>query len=117
MRNYKGPGQLVQYTNSTGNPIASGDVVEFGSMGYGIANDDIPDGDTDALAFDGIYELARKTADAAWSAGDGLYWDVSASELTTDSTSNKFIGFAERGTGAADTTGRVILHPFGNDPA
>lgn len=58
----------------------------------------------------GVFTLA-KTAGQAWTVGALLYWDDTAKSVTTTSTSNTLIGFADIAAGSADTTGDVFLTP------
>jgi predicted RecA/RadA family phage recombinase len=62
------------------------------------------------IGLDGVYDLA-KAGSQAWTVGARIYWDDSAKVCTTTASTNKLIGvaLAAVGSGAGETTGRVLL--------
>lgn len=104
-------GDVLDYANSSGSDIASGDVVVIvsGTNGWcGVASTDIADGTTGSVAVEGVFELAKATGGGSgFSAGTKLFWTGSA--LSEVSTSNDFIGYAFADAADGDTTARVKL--------
>ncbi len=84
-------GGVIDYT--AGATIANGDVVVFAYPSVGVALDDAVSGDVISVAIEGVFEMTAKTADTV-AVGALLYWDDSANELTTTSTSNTAAGMA-----------------------
>lgn len=95
--------------HTPGSAITAGDVVVQGDL-VAIAEVDIAANELGALSVRGIYKLPKNTAQA-FSVGDLLFWDDSADELTTTSTSNKLAGKCTQAQLAADTTALVLLAP------
>lgn len=56
----------------------------------------------------GVFTLPKATG-SAWTEGQLLYWDNTAKNVTTVSTSNTRIGCADAAALAGDTTGQVYL--------
>ncbi len=52
-----------------------------------------------------------KATGQAWVGLDKIYWDDTAKNFTTTSTSNTLAGYARRAADSADTTGRLVLTP------
>ena len=104
------PGDRLEYTNSSGSTISSGDVVEMGNI-CGVALADITNGSTGAVAIRGVVTLAAETA-ASWSQGDQLYWDGTNDELRNDLSgpTDYSIGVAAADKAALATTATVILN-------
>jgi predicted RecA/RadA family phage recombinase len=57
----------------------------------------------------GVFDLATVSAQA-WTAGVLIYWDNTAKNTTTVSTSNKLIGVAAAAAANPSSTGRVRLN-------
>lgn len=55
----------------------------------------------------GVFTLPKATG--AWTEGALLYWDDTAKNLTTTSTSNRRIGCAAAAALSGDATGQVLL--------
>lgn len=110
MKNYKGQGNTLNWTNGTGSDVSSGAGVLVGKL-FGVAAGDIADGEDGVLNLVGEYELP-KAASQAWSVGAKVFWDDTNKNCTTTATSNTFIGAATVaiGSGADETTGTVRLN-------
>lgn len=67
-------GDVINYT--AGSDIDSGDIVVTGHT-IGVAVTDIANGDTGALAIEGVF-TAPKVSAAVFAVGEKLIWDVSA---------------------------------------
>lgn len=107
-------GATVTYTNA-GSAISSGDLVQLGFLGMGVATGDIAAttgiGEV-AKEFGAVYNLAKNTSDAL-TQGQKCWWDASAGEVINAVVSGAwFIGFAEVAAGSSATKGRVILADF-----
>jgi predicted RecA/RadA family phage recombinase len=68
-------GDVIDYTNG-GSAISSGDVVEMSGT-LGVALTDIANGDTGAVAIEGVFTLPKVSA-AVFAVGEKLIWDTSA---------------------------------------
>lgn len=110
---YSGRGDVVNYTPS-GADVDSGDVVELGHC-LGVALTDIADGDTGAVAIEGVFELPKVSA-AVFVVGEKLIWDTSAAAFD-DSAATPATGdltgaaIAMRAGQNAETTCLVKLTP------
>jgi predicted RecA/RadA family phage recombinase len=65
-------------------------------------------GDTVACSMEGVFTVPKATG-SAWTQGEQLYWDDTAKNVTTVSTSNTAIGWAFDAAASGDTTGNVKL--------
>lgn len=74
--NHQQLGRVVNYTNSTGAAIASGQVVVVGQT-LGVALVAIAVGATGSVAIDGVFKVP-KVSGAVIAQGESLTWDVSA---------------------------------------
>lgn len=107
MKNFVAEGKIVKYSN-TGSAISSGDVVAFAS-GVGVAVTDIEaTTGIGSVMVEGVFLLAKATG-TAWSQGDKLYWDSSASKFTKTASGNKPAGTAYADAASGDATGYVKL--------
>ena len=78
---YKAAGNRVDYTPD-GAYVDAGDVVALNEM-YGIATQDIADGDKGSLAVDGIFTMPKATGTGEdIDQGDTVYWDGSVATET-----------------------------------
>lgn len=77
---------------------------------FAVAFADAANGATVVGHRNGVFTLAKATGQA-WTVGALLYWDDTAKNVTTTSTSNTLIGFADVAAGSSDTTGDVFLTP------
>lgn len=107
MKNYVEKGDVLEYTNSTGSDIASGDVVVSGSI-VGVAMTDIADTETGSVQVEGVVRLTKKAA-LAITQGDMLFWDSTPGEITKTAADGVPIGVAFTSQGGSDTTVDVKL--------
>jgi len=108
-KNYIQPGDHIVVENADvtdATAIASGDGVVIGSL-FGVALVDIPVGESGAIATEGVWELAKVSAQA-WTVGQRIYWAV-GSGATTTAGSNKLIGVAVEVANNPSATGKVRL--------
>jgi len=108
------PGDVLEYSNTTGNAINSGDVVEVQNT-VGVALADIADTESGSVQVAGVFDLP-KVSGTAWTQGDTLDWDTSegAFDKLSSPATGDITGVALAGADAAsgDTTARVLLVPL-----
>lgn len=108
MQNYVKPGKTLTFTAPTGG-VVSGTAYLIGAL-LVVAATTV----AQTLPFEGmtegVFDLA-KASGQTWTEGALVYWDNSAKNLTTTSTSNTRVGVAVRVGGeiSGATTGRVRL--------
>jgi predicted RecA/RadA family phage recombinase len=83
MKNFKGHGSTVEWTNG-GSAVLSGAVVIAGDL-VGIAAVDIGAGATGTVSIEGVFEVACNASDTI-TQGMTLTWDASASEFVDTNT-------------------------------
>ena len=110
MKNYVVAEDVVQLTAPSGG-VVGGTPVKIGSLIV------IPEADTAVgLSFaantNGVFVVPKATGQA-WTEGVKLYWDNTAFNFTTTSTSNTLCGYAVAAALSADTTGTVLLQQVG----
>lgn len=101
MKNFVKKGEVIDYPNATGALIHSGDLVLVGAL-FGVAQTDIADGTTGAVLLKGMF-LVPKAAGAI-AVGVKVYYDGTAKNITTTSSSNTFAGYAGAAALTGDTT-------------
>lgn len=106
MKNYVQPGHTLTLTAPYNRAGGQGALV--GSI-FGVAMGDVASGAASEFAVEGVFDLA-KTTSQAWTAGALIYWDDTTKSATNVASTNKLIGVAAQGQGAADTVGRVRLN-------
>ncbi|HSH44726.1 MAG TPA: DUF2190 family protein [Longimicrobiales bacterium] len=110
---YRQKGDTWEYTNGSGSDIAVNSVVVMGDT-VGIAEVDIADGETGAVAVTGVHEVA-KAAGTAWDQGAKLDWDASTDSFDVGVTAAtgdvEDCGVAAEAAASADTTGYIRLTP------
>lgn len=99
-------GRVIDYTNS-GEAIAAGDVVPLVSF-CGIAEDDIAEGATGAVALDGVWEIAADNS-AEFKVGDLLYWDADGKKLTKTADKHVLAGVCVAAKESAGTLAKVKI--------
>ena len=89
--------------------VASGTPALIGAV-FGVASTDAAQGDDCAFVRIGVFVLP-KPGSQAWSAGQKLYWDATAKNVTSTAAGNTLIGAAASAVGstAGETTGSVVL--------
>lgn len=102
-------GDSLQWTNSTGTAVSSGDMVGISaSFGYGVASVDIAASATGTVEVEGVFELPKVSA-TALAQGAIAYWDAADGEVNTDNGNTK-IGYVWEAAGASATTVKIKLH-------
>lgn len=74
--NYIQPGHVIDWTNGTGAPVVSGQVVAVGQM-LGVALVNIASTATGSVQIEGVFDVPKVSA-AVIAAGESLLWDASA---------------------------------------
>lgn len=87
--------------------VSSGDGVQVGQI-VGIATDDALDTEPVVIKRTGVFSVT-KTSAQAWTVGQNVYWDDSASEFTTTEASNKLVGLTHTVAANPSDTGEVLL--------
>lgn len=106
MQNYVQPGNVIPVAAPY--DVAAGAGLLVGSI-FGIAATDAANGAAVEAQTVGVFDLA-KTSAQAWAVGAKIYWDDTAKEATTVSTSNTLIGVAIAAAANPSATGRVRLN-------
>ncbi len=108
-QNHIQPGAALEYTNSTGAAIVSGQVVKVGSR-IGVAFGDIAAGAKGQLAMAEVWELPKLSTDDMSAVGTEVYWDDTAKNITITATANTLAGYVFAAAGAGATTVQVKLN-------
>lgn len=107
--NFIKPGKIITLVAA---PYArlSGEGVQIGKM-FGVCMTDIANGAAGEIETEGVFQL-KKAGSQAWTQGAAIYWDDTAKQCTTVTTSNLFIGHANAAvdSAAGSTLGEVRLH-------
>jgi predicted RecA/RadA family phage recombinase len=103
-KNYIEDGQTMDWTNTTGAPVKSGDPVAVASI-TGVAHGDIPDNGNGVLHMTGVFSLPKKATDS-WQAGNLVY--LSEGELTSTS-GDVVVGLAWADAAVSETEAAVRL--------
>lgn len=106
MKNYVQTGSNVTLTAPYA--LSSGDGALVGAL-FGVAATDAANGADVVLVTEGVFDLAKASAQA-WTVGTAIYWDDSDKECTTTSTDNTKIGVALVAAANPSATGRVRLN-------
>lgn len=107
MKNYVQPGCVVDAIMP--GAVTSGDGVQVGTALFGVAVDTYSSGSTGQLYTEGVFDLAKTTAEA-YAAGARLYFNSTTKLVTSATGGNLGIGvcLATAGT-AVGTKARVLL--------
>lgn len=106
MKNFIQIGKILDYTNTTDENIASGDLVVFGALA-GVAETDIPVGETGSVKLEGVYQIAKSAG--AFAQGDKLYFVVADKNLSKTAQGNVAVGVAARSALTGATTVDLLL--------
>ncbi|WP_105403408.1 DUF2190 family protein [Neorhizobium sp. T7_12] len=106
MKNYIQPGSTV--TVAAPANVLSGAGVLVGTL-FGVACGDALYAADVEIKTDGVFELNKLSAQA-WTVGAAIYWDNTAKECTTVTTSNTLIGKALAVAANPSSTGIVRLN-------
>jgi predicted RecA/RadA family phage recombinase len=110
MRNHVQPGRTLTLTAPYA--VASGDGLLVGSI-FGVASGAAAIGNPVEAATEGVYELAKVSAQA-WTAGAAIHWDDAARKATSVSAGHSFIGYAvEPAANPSDTGAVKLVHAAG----
>lgn len=85
-------GNVLDYSNSSGNTITSGSGVVVATGIFGVAGADISDGAVGAVHLEGVFELDKATNEGDFAVGDKLFWNASTKKLTKVNTGNTPVG-------------------------
>jgi predicted RecA/RadA family phage recombinase len=105
MASYVQKGDTIDYTPSAA--VAVGEVVVMGTTGIGIADRPIAANEKGGLVVEGVFDLPKATGAVTRFAK--VYWDATAGNATTTSTSNTLAGYAVEAAASGDATVRVKL--------
>lgn len=107
MKNFVQEGKNLNFT--AGATYSSGDPVVLGAI-MGIVEGDVASGDVGVALVQGVVSVTKVSAEA-WTYGDRIYWDASASKFTnvldTDVT---FAGIAVEAAANPTDSGKVLLN-------
>ncbi len=106
MKNFIQHGDTLTVPAPSGG-VVSGGVVIIGSL-KGIAGSTAAVGVDVAVKTTGVFELPKASAQA-WTIGAPVYWDATAGNATTTSTSNTLLGYASEIAANPSAVGRVRL--------
>lgn len=106
MKNFSQPGEVVKFTAPYQRNSGEGALV--GAM-FGVAVDTVANGVDGQFIVEGVHSLTKATGQT-WTQGALIYWDNSAKNCTTTSTSNTRIGCAMQAQASGDTSGLVRLN-------
>jgi predicted RecA/RadA family phage recombinase len=98
-------GEILKVT--AGEDYDSGEPVLIGNR-VGIAMSDVTSGSDFAVEMEGVFEVTKVSAQA-WTLGDQIFWDASASKFTTTGTGNTRAGYATEDAANPSSTGRIKL--------
>lgn len=105
-KNFIQPGEVLTVTAPVGGAV-SGSPVLVGNI-FGIANYTAAAGDPVEIETEGVWELAKVSAQA-WAAGQAIYWDAGQALVTTTAAGNTLIGAATELAANPSATGKVAL--------
>lgn len=107
MKTFVQPGDVVSVTAPAN--VNAGAGVLVGSL-FGLAVNTALASAAVEIATRGVFDVT-KAASQAWTVGARVYWDDTAKNFTTTASTNKLVGVAMAavGSGAGETTGRVLL--------
>ena len=106
MKNFVQPGEVLTLTAPYA--LTSGDGFKVGGI-IALATADAANGAPVEGVVAGVYDV-KKTSAQAWTVGLKLYWDDTAKEFTSTSTSNTLAGVAGAVAANPSAIGRVRLN-------
>lgn len=114
-KNFIQEGCTVDYTNGTGAIITSGSPVIVGNRQIGIALVTMAIAAVGAVALEGVFELAKNTAQAVVQ-GQKLWWNnTTKTVINTPALNSYFIGYAVKAELSATATVWVSLDEFSEE--
>lgn len=105
MKNFIKPGDTLTLVAPYN--VSSGGGMLVGSI-FGVATETVLSGASVEATLEGVFELAKTTAEA-WTQGAVLYWNDTTKALTTTASTNKRVGYAARAQLAGDTVGWAYI--------
>jgi len=105
MARYISSATTLRYTPTAS--VSAGDVVVLSDL-VTVATHDIPADALGAVAYHGEWEIAKGSDTIAQ--GDAVYWDATASQITTTATANTFAGHASAAASSSDSKVSVLLN-------
>jgi predicted RecA/RadA family phage recombinase len=112
MTNYVQEGKIIDFANTSGSAIASGDVVLQGEIiGVAVTNIAATTG-TGAVAIKGVFKLPL-AGSLAITAGDAVFWNAGTKTVTKTNTDSQ-LGFATTSQNSNDPFVNVLLNPTGS---
>ena len=113
MENVVQDGKMIDYTNSTGSTIASGDVVVLPGVGIAVAAADILPTETGTVCLEGVHSLTKAAGGGtALAQGARVYWD--GTKITATASTNTLAGFVTKAALDADVLVEVKLVAMGD---
>jgi len=109
--NYVQKGEVIDWTNGTGSAVSAGDVIEFTDK-IGIAETDIANGATGAVAVEGVFTLSKSTDATAgvFAPGKKVNWDTTNDRATLSATGIQPCGYCIETVVAATTTAKIKIN-------
>lgn len=104
MKNFSKLGGMLTLTPSAA--VASGVGFLFGASLFGVATNDVANGDPGEFITEGVVELA-KTSALAIAVGDRLFWDPAAKVVNKTATAQQCVGIAV--SAAANPSATVLV--------
>lgn len=104
MKNFVQPGNNLTLTAPR--DLVSGAGFLVGAI-FAVASNTVESGDPVAGVTEGVFDLPK--AAGAVTAGQKLYWNNTAFNLTTTATDNTLVGAATQAAASGDATARVKL--------
>lgn len=111
MKNIISDGKIINYTNSTGSKINSGDVVVLGKF-CGVAVTDIANGATGAVSVEGVFDIEKKTSSDTMAVGDHVSYNSGVVKTGTAGVTigkDVIVGYCVKASTGTDKTVRVKL--------
>jgi len=106
MKNFVQRGDALAVTAPSGG-VVSGQPVLIGSL-FGVAAYSAAAGAPAEIVTLGVFDLP-KAASVTFAVGDKVYFDATANNLTSVTTSNTYVGVATAAAASSDATVRVRL--------
>lgn len=107
MKNRIQRGITLEWTNSTGNLVVSGQVIPLASR-IAIAASDISNGKSGSVDTEGVFEI-EKTTGESMAFGDELHFDTVTKKLTkTPSATTRYAGMCANSAGAGSSATSVL---------
>ncbi len=110
MKNFVQPGHALAVVAPSGG-LVSGQAVLIGNL-FGVAAYSAAATTPAEIVTNGVFTLPKPTSAISFSQGDKCYWDATAGDITSVSTSNKWVGVAVSAASTSAPTVDVRLNGF-----